>query len=243
MVRVAPAIRVNGRAPPGRFPQMTGDKLRRRIPEKRRGFGEKAAGYILGSRHHFSEGRIVFVKEFVIEAVVDHTPDPTLDFADVNQHPGLRPDRAGENKIGDIIAAGAVARRTLRAKALQVFLGAQFRIEEPPRSGEFESLADGQKRRGQRAALSNSCGRIWRIRDVHIVATRWDAAARRPYPLRSARNSERVRASSLKEPSRHEVVMTEFCFSTPRIIMQRCFASITTATPAGWSACIRASAI
>ena len=26
--------------------------------------------------------------------------------------------------------------------------------------------------------------------------------------------------------------MTEFCFSTPRIIMQRCFASITTATPA-----------
>ena len=25
--------------------------------------------------------------------------------------------------------------------------------------------------------------------------------------------------------------MTEFCFSTPRIIMQRCFASITTATP------------
>ncbi len=30
--------------------------------------------------------------------------------------------------------------------------------------------------------------------------------------------------------------MTEFCFSTPRIIMQRCFASITTATPDGWRA-------
>ena len=28
--------------------------------------------------------------------------------------------------------------------------------------------------------------------------------------------------------------MTEFCFSTPRIIMQRCLASITTATPDGW---------
>ena len=27
--------------------------------------------------------------------------------------------------------------------------------------------------------------------------------------------------------------MTEFCFSTPRIIMQRCFASTTTATPEG----------
>ncbi len=37
--------------------------------------------------------------------------------------------------------------------------------------------------------------------------------------------------------------MTEFCFSTPRIIMQRCFASITTATPRGCSACISASAI
>ena len=37
--------------------------------------------------------------------------------------------------------------------------------------------------------------------------------------------------------------MTEFCFSTPRIIMQRCFASTTTATPAGCRAFISASAI
>ena len=37
--------------------------------------------------------------------------------------------------------------------------------------------------------------------------------------------------------------MTEFCFSTPRIIMQRCLASMTTATPDGCSACMSASAI
>ena len=33
--------------------------------------------------------------------------------------------------------------------------------------------------------------------------------------------------------------MTEFCFSTPRIIMQRCFASMTTATPLGCRAVIK----
>src|SRR5690348_13554177 len=50
------------------------------------------------------------------------------------------------------------------------------------------------------------------------------------YSRKSDKNSERVRASSLNEPRRHEVFITEFCFSTPRIIMQRCFASTTTAT-------------
>ena len=32
-----------------------------------------------------------------------------------------------------------------------------------------------------------------------------------------------------------EVTATEFCFSTPRIIMQKCMASMTTPTPWGWS--------
>src|SRR6476619_5960686 len=62
-------------------------------------------------------------------------------------------------------------------------------------------------------------------------------------PTRSERNSERVRASSLKVPSKQDVFMTEFCFSTPRIIMQRCFASTTMPTPAGRSVFINASAI
>src|SRR6266478_508703 len=63
------------------------------------------------------------------------------------------------------------------------------------------------------------------------------------YSLSNERNSERVRASSLKAPSRQEVFMIEFCFSTPRIIMQRCFASTTTATPLGSRQFISDSAI
>ena len=39
--------------------------------------------------------------------------------------------------------------------------------------------------------------------------------------LISSRNSIRVRASSRKTPSIALVVATEFCFSTPRIDMQR----------------------
>ena len=31
-----------------------------------------------------------------------------------------------------------------------------------------------------------------------------------------------------------EVTAIEFCFSTPRIIMQKCMASMTTPTPLGW---------
>ena len=42
----------------------------------------------------------------------------------------------------------------------------------------------------------------------------------------------RVVFDSRNAPSITEVFMVEFCFSTPRIIMHMCFASITTATPA-----------
>ena len=40
-----------------------------------------------------------------------------------------------------------------------------------------------------------------------------------------------------------EVIIEEFCFSTPRIIMHMCLASITTATPSAPVTCITASAI
>src|SRR5690606_30265635 len=48
----------------------------------------------------------------------------------------------------------------------------------------------------------------------------------------SLRNSLRVEFL-WNSPSNAEVVVIEFCFCTPRIIMQRCCASITTATPRG----------
>ena len=36
------------------------------------------------------------------------------------------------------------------------------------------------------------------------------------------------------DPAREEVTMTLFCFSTPRILIQRCSASITQAAPTGF---------
>ena len=51
--------------------------------------------------------------------------------------------------------------------------------------------------------------------------------------LISSRNSIRVRALSRNAPSIALVTANEFCFSTPRIDMQRCVASMTTATPSG----------
>src|SRR5215469_3954282 len=49
----------------------------------------------------------------------------------------------------------------------------------------------------------------------------------------SDRNSERVSSSLRKQPSMEEVTASECCFSTPRIIMQRWRASMTTPTPWG----------
>src|SRR5205814_4978617 len=95
----------------------------------------------------------------------------------------------------------------------KIFRFAPFFHEQAPGCGEFEPLADRQEHE----------------------ATECQA--------RRARNSERVRASSLKEPRRQDVFITEFCFSTPRIIMQRCLASMTTATPPGCNVRMSASAI
>jgi len=53
--------------------------------------------------------------------------------------------------------------------------------------------------------------------------------------LTSARNSSRVCLFSRKSPSMALVVVVEFCFSTPRMTMQRCRASMMTPTPAGSS--------
>src|ERR1700688_830860 len=49
------------------------------------------------------------------------------------------------------------------------------------------------------------------------------------------RNSVRVSCSSRKQPSIDEVTAAECCFSTPRFIMQRWRASMTTPTPCGWT--------
>src|SRR5690606_16326804 len=57
------------------------------------------------------------------------------------------------------------------------------------------------------------------------------------------RNSLRVAALLRNWPSITEVTIEEFCFSTPRIIMHMCWASMTTATPAAPVTFSMASAI
>src|SRR5579862_9575505 len=49
----------------------------------------------------------------------------------------------------------------------------------------------------------------------------------------SDRNSSRVSFCSRNAPSMVLVTVPEFCFSTPRIIMQKCCASTITPTPTG----------
>src|SRR6266571_2676821 len=61
-------------------------------------------------------------------------------------------------------------------------------------------------------------------------------------PYTSLRNSSRVFASWSSAPRSALVTVLEFCFSTPRIIMQRWYASITTPTPCGSSTSMSASA-
>ena len=61
------------------------------------------------------------------------------------------------------------------------------------------------------------------------------AGGARSYTIRCI-NSSRVRRSFMKAPVKAEVVVTEFCFCTPRICMHMCAASITTATPSGFKA-------
>ena len=56
-----------------------------------------------------------------------------------------------------------------------------------------------------------------------------------PFAYAKYRNSSRVLGSSRKPPRSALVIVFEFCFSTPRIIMHRWNASITTPTPAGFS--------
>ena len=57
------------------------------------------------------------------------------------------------------------------------------------------------------------------------------------------RNSFLVFIESCMLPSMEDVVMSEFCFSTPRIIMHKCCASMTTATPCADAASMTAHAI
>ena len=105
-------------------------------------------------------------------------------------------------------------------------------------------------RAGQsRPRHAKSCRQIYRGPEVHSSPTRVTGFPPHAVPApcaseqpsykfdpgrrTSERNSFRVCICVLKTPSIAEVTVDECCFSTPRIIMQRCCASRITATPCG----------
>jgi hypothetical protein len=73
-----------------------------------------------------------------------------------------------------------------------------------------------------------------RASDAHVLATSC-APRGRHFEWISERNSSRVSLFVRKAPSIALVTVPECCFSTPRIIMQKCCASAMTPTPIGSS--------
>src|SRR5437667_8951750 len=207
----------------------------------------------------------------MIEAFIDNFSRTFFDFTDVDKHSGDLVDSTAKNKIGSVISTAAVARGGFRTKRRQVFAIGPRRKKQPARGRELKPFADRQKHDAanilrviiQRAnapdstltcrfATSSPCQGENGASGTSDMAGYAASAAgssrdtievRVLYSFESERNSERVRASSSNEPSRQDVFMIEFCFSTPRIIMQRCFASTTTATPFGSRQSIRDCAI
>ena len=68
-----------------------------------------------------------------------------LDFADIDQHPGHWIDRASKGKIGDVIAASAVARLGFRPERDEVLVFGPARDKQTARCGKLEAFADRQK--------------------------------------------------------------------------------------------------
>src|SRR6267378_739108 len=257
---------IGGCAPFGSFPQVHRNKPRRIAAKKRCDIIKKLPTNILGCRHLVPEGRVIFVQKAMVVAIVNDLTSAFLNFADVDQHSSGGIGMTAEYKVSHIVAAGAVRRGAFYTEKPAVFFRGKFRGKQSARSGEFDALADSKEHKranmlpvivqgsGSEHRHSCLCGqrRFSPLRRCSDFAVRLDSAecnsAGRTdlevyVPTRSERNSERVRASSLKVPSKQDVFMTEFCFSTPRIIMQRCLASTTMPTPAGRSVFIKASAI
>src|SRR5687768_2228669 len=99
---------------------MTGDELRLPVFKERNRVHEKLPGDVLGRRRRAREGGIVFIQEFVVESIAQDFPYSLLDLADVHQHPGRRVDRAGKNKVGDVVPPGTVTRGGLRTERREI---------------------------------------------------------------------------------------------------------------------------
>ena len=124
---------------------MTRDKLCFPVGKERSGRVEKFARNIFRCGRNRGERRIILVEKPVIEPLVQDLPDALLDFADVHQHAGHGIDRAGKDEVSDVVSPGAVTRGSLGTKRRQILAVAPLLYEQPPRSREFEPLADRQE--------------------------------------------------------------------------------------------------
>src|SRR5437016_5214789 len=104
------AVSISGCAALRSFPQMHGNKSRWITVKKRCDIIEKLPTNILGCRHLVPEGGVIFVQKAMVIAIVNHFTGALLNFADVDQHSGGRVGLTGKDKIGNIVAAGAVTR-------------------------------------------------------------------------------------------------------------------------------------
>src|SRR5207244_10774314 len=91
------------------------------------------------------ERGVLFVQKTMVVVIVNDFTGPFLNFADVDQHSGGGIGLTAEYKVSDIVTAGAVTRGAFFTEKLAVLFCGEFRCEQPPRSGEFDAFADGEK--------------------------------------------------------------------------------------------------
>src|SRR5438067_4639071 len=139
------AVSISGRAAFRSFPEVHSNKPGRIAAKKRCDIIEKLPTNILGCRHLVPEGGVIFVQKAMVVAIVNDFAGALLNFADVDQHSGGRVGLTGKDKIGNIVAAGAVTRGAFFTEKLAVLFCGKFRCKQPPRSGEFDAFADGEE--------------------------------------------------------------------------------------------------
>src|SRR5437773_864573 len=143
VIRAAGTVRIESRAPVGRFSEMASDEFC--IGEQRHDSEIKLLRNIFSSGWNTMERRIVLVKELVIETLTHNFPGALLDFADVDKHSVAWIDWPGENKVRDVITTSAVTRPGFRTKSGEIFPLAPMLDLQAPRCRELETFADRQQ--------------------------------------------------------------------------------------------------
>src|SRR2546429_211618 len=147
--------------------------------------------------------------------------------------PPAPPDRGVLRDVGRARERPAAVLADLRRDFRELLTGAR---------GQRDGGALRRERQGNRAP--DPAPRACDERDLPLERALRRGQIWSPRPdLISSMNSARVSGRSRKEPSIAEVTAFEFCFSTPRMSIQRWIASMTTATPRGWRASFSVFAI